>query len=147
MSRRFCILFYILSWSWGLPLTLCGAAVIGILRLRGVPIHRFGPCLYAETGKNWGGLELGMFFLKDKSPSAHICLHEAGHAVQNIIFGPLMPLIVSIPSAVRWHMRTRAHRRGRAVHGKYGDIWFEAQATALGRRFFRTCVTSPGRYI
>jgi len=129
-------LFYALSWSWGLPMTLCGAVIIGILRLRGTPLRRFGPCFYAEIGEGWGGLELGMFFLKDNAPSPHICLHEAGHAVQNILFGPLMPLIVSIPSAVRYHLRAYAQRRGEPLRGMYEDIWFEAQATALGRRYF-----------
>ncbi len=134
MKKR--IIFYLLSWSWGLPMTLCGALIIGILRLCGHRLHRFGACRYMEIGENWGGVELGMFFLKDKTPSAHICLHEAGHSVQNILFGPLMPFLVSIPSAVRYHIRRIAVRRGHSPRRHYEAIWFERQATAWGMKFF-----------
>ena len=129
-------LFYFLSWTWGLPMTLCGAVIFLILRLRGCRARRFGLCFYMEIGEFWGGLELGMFFVKDRGSPRHVCLHEAGHAVQNIRFGPLMPFLVSIPSAVRYWYREIARRRGKKLHGQYEDIWFEAQATALGYRYF-----------
>lgn len=130
------VLFYILSWTWGLPMSLCGAVVLTVLRLRGRPIHRFELCLYAEIGEFWGGLELGMFFLKDTRSGDHVRLHESGHAVQNILFGPLMPFLVSIPSAVRYWYREIRRRKGMPLRGRYEDIWFEAQATSLGYRFF-----------
>lgn len=136
-------LFYILSWTWGLPLSLCGAVILGILRLRGVPIRRFGLCRYAEIGHFWGGLELGMFFLKDTSSGVHVCLHESGHAIQNILLGPFMPLIVSIPSAIRYWYREIRRRRGKPLRGRYEDIWFEAHATALGYRFFQPELPEP----
>lgn len=137
MNRIPPFLFYILSLTWGLPLTVCGAVVLGILRLCGVPIRRFGLCFYAEIGRHWGGLELGMFFLKDTASGLHVCLHESGHSIQNILFGPLMPLLVSIPSAVRYWCREFRRRKGKPMIGRYEDIWFEAQATAWGYRFFR----------
>lgn len=134
-------LYYVLSLTWGLPMTLCGALTIGIVRLRGCPVHRFGPCFYAEIGENWGGVELGMFFLKDKTPSAHICLHEAGHSLQNIVYGPFMPFLVSIPSALRYHIRRVAIRRGHRPRRGYEDIWFEKQATAWGKACFGSLFT------
>ncbi len=129
-------LYYVLSLTWGLPMTLCGALAVGILRLCAYPVQRFGPCLYIEIGEHWGGVELGMFFLKDKTPSAHICLHEAGHSLQNIVYGPLMPFLVSIPSALRYHIRRIAIRRGYRPRRGYEDIWFEKQATVWGTKYF-----------
>ena len=129
-------LFYLLSCTWGLPMTLCGALVIGILRLCGHPVRRFGVCRYIEIGERWGGLELGIFFLKDRNSSVHICIHESGHAVQNILYGPLMPFLVSIPSAIRYHIRRIAIRRGYRPRRHYEDIWFERQATAWGMKYF-----------
>ena len=133
-------LFYFLSWTWGLPMTFCGFLVFVILRIFGIPIKRFGPCLYAEIGHHWGGLELGMFFLKDSNSGAHICVHESGHAIQNILFGPLMPFLVSIPSAARYWYREWRDRRKLPLRGRYEDIWFESQATAFGYRFFSSCI-------
>ena len=51
--------FYLLSFTWGLPMTLAGLAMaIGML-LTGHRMHRFGPCFYFERGKNWGGMTWG----------------------------------------------------------------------------------------
>ena len=128
--------FYLLSLTWGLPMTLAGAVVVGIAALFGKRVRRFGPCFYAEIGVNWGGVELGMFFVKDAAPSDRIRLHEAGHSVQNIRFGFLMPFIVSIPSALRyWYRRFAAFRWVKNLP-PYIAIWFERQADELGARYF-----------
>ena len=129
-------LYYFLSWTWGLPMSLTGAAVLFVLRLCGKRIRRFGLCFYAEIGKDWGGLELGMFFLKDTSPHRHIYLHEAGHSIQNICYGPLMPFLITLPSAARYWYREIRRRRGITPATRYEDIWFEAQATRWGYRCF-----------
>ena len=129
--------FYLLSFTWGLPMTLFGAVVFFILRLTGHKAHRFGPCFFMAVGKRrWGGLEMGVFFLTDRYATVHICLHEAGHSLQNIVFGPLMPFLVSIPSAIRyWYRNLRAlcHRPSSVP---YDAIWFERQATEWGFRNF-----------
>jgi len=131
-SRTQTVLFYILSFTWGLPMTLIGAVLTGALFLCGHRVRRFGACRYIETGTHWGGVSFGIFFLANSTPSAHICLHEAGHAVQNILFGPLMPLLVALPSALRYWYRRLSGR----CTAPYERIWFEAQATALGNRYF-----------
>ena len=53
--------FNILSWTWGLPLTLIGLIAAIVLIASGHKPHRFGYCIYFNIGKWWGGQELGFF--------------------------------------------------------------------------------------
>ena len=94
--------YWFLSLTWGLPMTLIGFIVALVLFVTGHKPHKFGYTFYFKVGKNWGGLELGAIFLTDSTPSEHTLCHEHGHGLQNIIFGPLMPFVVCIPSAVRY---------------------------------------------
>lgn len=99
-------LFYFLSITWGCIMTLIGAIVALALIITGHKPKKWGYCWYFEVGKsNWGGMELGPFFLCNKNPSERIKNHEHGHGHQNCILGPLMPFIVCIPSAVRYWLR------------------------------------------
>lgn len=98
-------LFYLLSFTWGLPMTLIGLLVALVLVITGHKPKKYGYCLHFEVGEHWGGLELGVVFLTDKTPSTHTKNHEHGHGLQNCFFGPLMPFIVSIPSAYRYWLR------------------------------------------
>lgn len=127
--------FYILSWTWGLPMTLIGAVVTLVLKISGKEVKRWGYCYYVEVGKHWGGLELGMFFLTNRNPSAHTKNHEHGHAIQNCIWGVLMPFVISIPSAIRYWYRKIKHKIGYKITTEYDDIWFEGQATELGKYY------------
>ena len=95
------IIFWFLSLTWGLPMTLMGAIVAFVLLITGHKPKRFHHSIYFEVGENWGGFEAGGFFFTDKTPSLHTKQHESGHGLQNIVLGPLMPFVVSIPSAIR----------------------------------------------
>lgn len=127
--------FYLLSFTWGFPLTLIGLLVGLVLLCAGRKPKKWGPCWYFEIGENWGGLELGVIFLTDKTPSEHTKNHELGHAIQNTKYGLLMPFIVCIPSAVRYWVREIQRRIGKPPKTKYDDIWFEGEATALGEEY------------
>ena len=41
--------------------------------------------IYKRIGKNWGGVELGCFFLCDNSADEYILAHESGHGLQNCL--------------------------------------------------------------
>ena len=126
-------MFYFLSFTWGLPFTLFGLIVALILRVLGHRSKKFALVRFFEIGENWGGLELGLFFVCNKRPTFRIRCHEFGHAIQNCIFGPLMLFIVCIPSAIRyWYRELHYYRRGKKPETDYDDIWFEGQATRLG---------------
>ena len=70
------ITFYILSFTWGLPLTLIGCLVAGVLMCLGYRPKSFGYSYYFEIGTGWGGLEMGMFFRTEKLPTKEIRTHE-----------------------------------------------------------------------
>lgn len=107
-----------------------------IIFLKG-KVHKNGYSIIVEVGGNWGGLELGAFALcggyttscVDTYWYEHTRRHEFGHSLQNIIFGPLMLFIVSIPSAIRYWYR---HNNPDKVTTNYDDIWFERTATQWG---------------
>lgn len=126
-------LFYLLSFTWGLPMTLIGIIVGVILTIAGKKSEKWGACRYFKVGKNWGGVDLGLIFITDETPSNYVKNHEHGHAIQNCYFGFLMPFIVCIPSVVRyWYRELKYCRKGLIPPTDYDDIWFEGQATKLG---------------
>ena len=129
--------FFILNLTWGLPMTLIGAIVAAFLIISGHKPKRWNGCVYFNVGESWGGLELGLFFLTDKNDRISTKNHEFGHSIQNAIFGPLMPFIVCIPSAVRyWYHKYRDHKG--LPNKPYDSIWFEKQATDLGSKYKTT---------
>ena len=133
MKRK---LFYLLSLTWGLPLTICGYAVALFLMASGHRPRRFGACWYFIIGKTyWGGLNLGPVFLTDKMDDEDLKCHEHGHGIQNCFMGPLiLPLVLL--SAARYHDRERRVKRGEVLK-PYDAWWFEGQATKLGTRYIR----------
>lgn len=98
-------LFWLLQCTWGFIMTFIGAcAALGLIITGHKPKH-LGPMVYFEVGENWGGVELGGFFLCDKSSGLDTKYHECGHGLQNLIWGPLMPFLICIPSATRYWLR------------------------------------------
>ena len=129
-------LFYILSFTWGLPMTLLGAVATLILMIFGKKPKRVGPAIYTTVGKWWGGLSLGMFVFTDEMTNGWVLTHEVGHSFQNCYYGPAFIFIVGIPSFVRyWYIRIRSKITGE-IFLDYNDIWFEKQATQLGEKYF-----------
>lgn len=125
--------FYLLSFTWGLPLTIVGCVVALFLMLAGLKPKRWGYCWYFEIGEKWGGLELGVVFITNKHPSKHLRNHEYGHGIQNCYYGFLMPFLVCIPSAIRyWHREYIQYKNPKKELPPYDSIWFERQATSLG---------------
>lgn len=125
------MIFYILSFTWGLPMTLIGCIAAVILRVLGYKPKRYGYCWHFEVGERWGGVNLGVVFITDKHSSVHTKNHEHGHAIQNCFFGFLMPFVVAIPSAMRyWYFTLTPNKK----HAPYESVWFEAQATKLGNK-------------
>ncbi len=131
------IVFYVLSFTWGLPMTLVGCLVAMVLLVLGHKPKRWGYCYYFEIGEGWGGLELGVFFLCNKNPTEHIKNHETGHSLQNCVLGPLMPFVVCVPSAIRYWYRTIRQKIGDPCKTKYDDFWIEGNATKIGTEFMK----------
>lgn len=68
----------------------------------------------------------------------HTISHEHGHAVQNCVFGVFMPILVTIPSVIRyWYREYVRNTKGWEYLKPYDSIWFEAQATNIGKNMFK----------
>lgn len=126
------VIFYILQFTWGLPLNILGFLIVLFLIITGHTIKKHKLCCYIEVGKCWGGLEFGFFFLVDKVSAEHTKNHEFGHAIQNCIFGPFF-LILWVWGGIRYNYRNfiRTIKPSKKLP-PYDSIWFESQATRLG---------------
>ena len=120
-------------------MTLIGffATLFSLIFLKG-KIHRNGYGFITEVKGNWGGVSLGLFQLcgsynqkdgpcYDPEWYEHTRRHEFGHSIQNMIFGPLFPFIVAIPSAVRYWLDYYEK-----LKSEYESVWFEHTATLWG---------------
>lgn len=115
----------------GWALSAVGCIVYGVLRLfRQKPKDYKGICPYFEVGKNWGGVEMGWFFICGKNCGDSVKRHEVGHNVQNAAVGGLRMLGLSICSAVRYWWRCIF-----VVKTPYDSWWFEGQASRLGTEY------------
>lgn len=130
-------LYYTIQFTWGLPMNIIGLCVFGFLRIvKKIKPKKFYNCWYMPVGNSWGGLELGTFFLIDKNESLHTKYHEAGHGLQNILWGPLFFFVIFIPSAIRYWYRNIRINMGLKNETDYDSIWFEGQATTWGRKYY-----------
>ncbi len=128
--------FYLLSFTWGILLTLWGCFLSLVLLLLGKRPKRWGWAWYFQLGgRAWGGMECGPAFIRDTGSGERINDHEYGHAIQNCIFGPFMIPLVSIPSSLRYWYRRIRQKRGKRLKTAYDAVWFEGQATRLGRKY------------
>jgi hypothetical protein len=128
--------FYLLSFTWGLLMNVIGFIIAGVLLCLGYKPKKWGPGIYFNVGKNWGGVSFGMVFITDSGDHTHTKNHEFGHAIQNCFFGPAMPFVVSIPSAIRyWYWEFKYYRKGLTPPTDYDSIWFEGDATKLGYEY------------
>ena len=130
-------LFYILSFTWGLPLTLVGCLTALVLMILGYKSYgKYGYSWVFEVGERWGGLNLGPVIIVSKPFNDHTMKHEHGHAIQNCWFGPFMPFLVCIPSAIRyWYRELKYNRHGKNPPTEYDDVWFEGSASKIGYKF------------
>lgn len=86
----------------------------------------------------WGGLETGMCFITEPDAGESLCYHELGHTYQNAILGPLFPILVGIPSAIRYWYRELKWALHKTANWKpYDSIWFENSATNIGMQIVK----------
>lgn len=120
-------------------MTLLGAVIALVMIVTGHKPKRFHYNIYFEIGSGWGGSEFGAFMLVNKNPSQHLLQHEAGHGLQNLMLGFIMPFLVCIPSAIRYWYRKIVVKTGKKRSSElpaYDSVWFEGWATHLGEKYF-----------
>ena len=99
-------LYYLIQWTWGLPMNIIGAITYIICNCFGYKSYWFRNARCIVHPKNFGGVELGMFFVRGEKNTS-VCEHEYGHSIQNLWWGPLFPFVIAIPSAFRYWMRNQ----------------------------------------
>lgn len=142
MKAVFKIIYWLLSFTWGLLMSFIGLIVTCVVILKGGKIHKNGCFIIIEIGNNWGGLSLGCFaFCANYSKTnsywfEHTRKHEFGHSLQNIILGPLFIFIVAIPSVIRYHYKNYCVKYNKKQFDVnwYDSIWFEGTATKYGTK-------------
>lgn len=100
--------YWFISYTWGIIMTLVGSFVALGLIITGHKPYRFHYNIYFIIKSLHGcGTEFGPFFIvsEDCKDSLHMKQHEAGHGLQNLWWGPLMPFVVCLPSAFRFWLR------------------------------------------
>jgi hypothetical protein len=122
-------IYYILNFTWGLPMTLIGGLVALVLIIAGEkPRKRTSGIAFRVWSCDWGGFSLGPVVVTDTMPTESLVNHEIGHSCQNAVYGPFM-IFISIASCVRYWYRELFRDK---VTTDYDDIWFEGQATKWG---------------
>ena len=134
--------FWVLSLTWGLPMTLFGAIIALGLLVTGHKPKMFGYFIHFSTRTNDGwGMSGGLFIFttNDCKDDIQLLSHECGHSsYQQLWFGWLFPFIVGIPSAIRYLYREYLVKSGKKKYSDlppYDSIWFEKTATEYGAKF------------
>lgn len=135
VKRRW--LYYLIQFTWGLPLNLvgCVAALIYVLGGRRLTKYGWNYCLELRVKF---GLELGIFMIVPDGTeiiATSTKNHEHGHAIQNLYFGPFMIGTVCLPSAIRFWWRRWKTAMHRPLKTTYDSAWFEGMATVSGLIF------------
>ena len=146
------ILYWIWSLTWNGLMTVLGLFVLlyAIICKKG-KIHKNGYSIIVEFGGNWGGLNMGAFAFcggytttcKSLDWFEHTRRHEFGHSLQGLIWGPLFPFVIAIPSMIRYHYQNYRDKKG-LPNAEYDAIWFEGQATRWGTTFMNKYERSSG---
>lgn len=127
------VLYYTLSFTWGLPMTLIGLVSALALIATGHKPNTFVGSIRFNVGESWGAVSLGIVIISCKTCSTMTLRHEFGHSLQNCVYGFFMPFLIGIPSAIRyWYREIRYWRRDEFPPTQYDDVWFEGQATRWG---------------
>lgn len=141
-APKYAWVFYLLSFTWGLPMTLIGLFVALFMLITGHKPTRFGWVWAFELPNVNYGLSVGTFMIcpkEDTQSNFELKAHEHGHALQNIYFGPLFIFLIAIPSAIRFWYREWIYRKYGYEHycelPDYDSIWFEGSATLSGINF------------
>ena len=125
------------QWTWGLPQTLAGLAMV--LKYRHCPRKRVGGAVATLHDGDWGGVSLGMFIFVPgglrPEREARLLAHEYGHTFQSALLGPLYLPAVGIPSFL-WANLPRNVRKRSTQRIPYESHYPENWAEHLGRRHF-----------
>lgn len=131
-------LFYLVQWTWGLPVNLVGGIAFLInTKIKKRRWQRFGYAYIVYIPWNAGGLSLGLFiFAKENHPKKNWTyntrIHEYGHTWQCLLLGPLYYIVIALPSVI-WCNFFAGYRKKNNV--SYYALYCESWANAFGQKF------------
>ena len=129
------LLFWILQWTWGLPVNLIGGIVYLLLYPR-CRHERFNNAFISYVPWKFGGLSMGLFiFMADhgREPwTRNTRIHEYGHTIQCLLLGPLYWVVIGLPSAV-WCNFFEGYRKRNNV--SYYKLYCESWANKWGEKW------------
>lgn len=148
------LLYTLIQVFWGFPQTFVGLIIFIITNK--CP-HKY---FYGSICTRWklkASLSLGLFIFVSDDPFYYyesqksnytydeffsmLSVHEYGHTIQSLIWGPLYLLMVGAPSMI-WAKIPFFARRRLNENKSYFDIYPEKQANRLGEKV--TGLNSPG---
>ena len=142
MRKLRIFIFWLLSLTWGLPATLAGFTGFVLCLSRGLRPKLYHGNVYFETRRKAGSLNLGPFFFLSKNYDERVKYHEAGHGIQNIIYGPLFLPLIGLTSIVWYHIFLKKYKEQLKTWNKdernaaYEKWWVEKQASDFGRKAY-----------
>lgn len=129
-------LFYLIQWTWGLPVNLIGGFFYLVSKLRGRKQGRFEHAFVTYVPWKHGALSLGLFiFIRadhpDKTWNYNTPIHEYGHTIQCLVLGVFYWIVIALPSAV-WCNFFEGYRKKNNV--SYYAFYPEGWANAWGQK-------------
>lgn len=135
--KRF--LFYLVQWTWALPINLIGlVGYIIFAKIKKCEHERFFNAVitYVPGPESFGGISFGTFIFmnpnRDEQFKYNTRIHEYGHSFQAILLGPVWFLVVAIPSFVWCNFKPlKEYRKKNNV--SYYSLYCEAWANRWGQ--------------
>lgn len=136
-------LYWFIQFTWGLPMILLGLIISLVLLCCGQKPIKTPIGWRFEIGKSWGGFDCGIVYIRDRKAYTELSsldYHEMGHCLtQNLLLGPLFPILVALPSVIWYWVHELKERRGKAV-SPYDSLWFEDLSTVGGTYFIKNLI-------
>ena len=128
------VIFILIQALWGFPQTIVGVVVL-LAHIRH-PHYRFHGAIVTPWNKK-GSLSVGPFIFLSRHLKPefveHILVHEYGHCIQSLIFGPLYLLVMGLPSLI-WGELPALRKLRREEHVPYFGFYTERLANYLGTK-------------
>ncbi len=132
-------LFYLIQFTWGLPVNLISGIAFLLMKIKGYESERLYNTIitYVPSGVPKGAISLGVFIFityKAGEPrknyrSRDVSVHEYGHSFQVLMLGILYWFVIGIPSLI-WAKCFAAYREKNGI--SYYTFYTEAWANRLG---------------
>lgn len=138
------IIYDIIQWTWGLPQTLVGL-VYYLLNIKQKHYYYHGSVVTIWKSKS--SLSLGMFVFVSDDPFCYydsfrktysedefsnmLLVHEYGHTIQSLFFGPMYLLLVGVPS-ILWSFLPVFVQKREMEKLSYFSVYPERWANSLG---------------